>query len=400
MVSVDRPGAVIMPVQTDQAQQTALTAKEVAVTKVADVTVTAAPADQNSAQTPQTAAFSPVEGLSFSPVQGPGPNEPIQGVLKDDALKQRLATLKDAAAKRLMSATYARETLSASMRQMGPGVSQAMLQTVEAYKRANHTVEQMSALLKVLNGEGGVEALQAHLKATARNEATGSEMGADGVYGPNTDEILRERIQSPSSTFEPSPYMSIGRDATFVYQEGEVGADGTEMEAQANCGPASMAMVIARQGGDAPSMHDLREEVGAPTGNRDGTYALDSDQIRDGITSTLAAQGIQVETGVEIFTSMQSADVIASMRAQLAAGKDVILLTSNMGSGSSVGHYVVVNKVNDDGSFVIHDPQEPDGADTVQTAADLEAAMKRRADSGRDTRLISIQPLPEVTPAP
>lgn len=390
MVTVDRPGVVIAPatsVPVLTSPQT--TPASVPVIQVAEAELTAA--DQNLANTPQAADFAPVEGMNFNKVEGPGPNEPIQGVLKDEQLAQRLDTLKDAAARRLMSATYDRESLTASMSHMGPGVSESMITQVEAYKRANHTVEQLGAMLKVLNGEGGVEALQEHLKDTALNEATGSEMGTDGVYGPNTDEILRERIQNPASTFVPSPTVSLGADAAFVYQEGEVGADGTEMEAQANCGPATMAMIIERLGGDSPSMRELREAVNAPTGTRDGTYGLDTDQVTEGITTTLAEQGITVTTEVNTYNSKQSEDVIASMRERLAAGDDVILLTSNMGSGGSTGHYVVVNDVLADGSFVVHDPQEPDGADTVQTAADLEAAMARRADTDRDTRLISIR---------
>lgn len=390
MVTVDRPGVVIAPatsVPVLTSPQT--TPASVPVIKVAEAELTAV--DQNLASTPQAADFSPVEGMSFNPADGPGPNEPIQGVLKDEQLAQRLDTLKDAAARRLMQATYTRETLTDSMSHMGPGVSESMIEQVEAYKRANHTVEQLGAVLRVLNGEGGVEALQEHLKDTALNEATGSEMGTDGVYGPNTDEILRERIQNPASTFVPSPTVSLGADAAFVYQEGEVGADGTAMEAQANCGPASMAMIIERLGGEAPSMRELREEVNAPTGNSDGIYGLDTDQVTEGITTTLAEQGITVTTEVDIYNSKQSEDVIASMRERLAAGDDVILLTSNMGSGGSTGHYVVVNDVLADGSFVVHDPQEPDGADTVQTAADLEAAMARRAATDRDTRLISIR---------
>lgn len=399
MHSVDRSGAALTPAYTAPALQALpLAAQQPAAEAVlvAELSTPAVlnPQDQSAARVHAAADFDPVSPLPSSEAQTPvlSAHEPIAGVLRDEALTERLSTLRDATARRLINATYTLETLQDSLRQAGPGASEALFQQVEAYKRADHTVQAMGDLLKVLQAEAGVETLQAHLQDSAISEATGSELETDGIYGPGTDEAVRQRIQNPDATYVAPPAPRLGAEDVFVYQEGEVGEDGgTEMEAQANCGPASMAMVIERMGGEAPSMKALREEVNAPTGTRDGTYGLDSDQVTQGIVDTLAAQGIEVSTRVDIFSSKQSEDVLASMRESLAAGEDVILLTSNMGSGGATGHYVVVNEVREDGSFVVHDPQEPDGVNVVQTAADLEAAMLRRAGTERDTRVISIR---------
>jgi hypothetical protein len=393
MVAVDRPSSFISPTNTPAATVPAAFVQApiatAATVQVAQLDTT----DESATRLHRAADFDPVANIS--PEERPIPpsiNEPIKGVLKGDELKERLSTLRDGAARRLINATYTRETLNDVLKNAGPGVSESLIQQVDAYNRADHTVQEMGELLKVLKDDAGVEALQTYLKESARGEDSGSGIDADGVYGPQSDEIARQRIQNPDATYVAPPTLRPGGEDVFVYQEGEVGEDGgTEMEAQANCGPASMAMIIERQGGEAPSMKELREDVNAPTGTRKGTYGLDTDQVTQGIEETLAAQGIQVETDVDIFSSKQSAQVIETMRERLAAGDDVILLTSNMGSGGATGHYVVVNEILDDGSFRVHDPQEPDGANTVQTADDLAAAMKRRAGTDRDTRVISIR---------
>ncbi len=392
MVAVDRPSSFIPPTNTPAAAATVSVLPSVAApapVQTAQLNTT----DESATRLHPAADFDPVANVSLEerPIP-PSINEPIKGVLKGDELKDRLSTLRDGAARRLINATYTRETLNDILKNAGPGASESLTQRVDAYNRADHTVHEMGELLKVLKEDAGVEALQTYLKESARGEDTGSGIDADGVYGPQSDEIARQRIQNPDATYVPPPTLQPGGEDVFVYQEGEVGEDGgTEMEAQANCGPASIAMIIERQGGDAPSMKELREDVNAPTGTKRGTYGLDSDQMTKGIEETLAAQGIPVETDVDIFSSKQSAEVIDKMRERLAAGDDVILLTSNMGSGGATGHYVVVNEVRDDGTFVVHDPQEPDGANTVQTSDDLAAAMKRRAKTDRDTRVISIR---------
>lgn len=401
MAAVDRPGVFIppsnpIPVPQTPSAQTVLRAglpaasSEIPATAVAELNTE----DQSAARLHRAAGFDPValESSNSPRPVNPSIHEPIKGVLRDEALSDRLSTLRNAAARRLIDATYTRETLNDVLKNVGPGVSESMLKQVDAYNRADHTVQAMGDLLKVLKPDAGVDALQAHLKESAKDEATGKGIDADGVYGRQTDDIARQRIQNPDATYTPPPTLRAGGEDAFVYQKGEIGEEGgTKKEAQANCGPASMAMVIERQGGDAPSMKELRQEVDAPTGNKGDTFGLDSDQVTRGIEETLAAQGIDVETNVEIFSSKESEQVIETMRERLAAGEDVILLTSNMGSGGSTGHYVVVNEVRDDGSFVVNDPQEPDGANTVQTADDLAAAMKRRAGTKRDTRVISIR---------
>lgn len=394
MVAVNRSSPVVSPPPAGATPLSALPKVTTPPAAVAPSRQLNTPhTDQSETRLHAAAGFDPVANVALG--RPPVPvsiNTPIKGVLQGDELKDRLSTLRDGASRRLINATYVRETLNDVLKNAGPGVSEALLQQVDAYNRADHTVQEMGELLKVLKEDAGVEALQTYLKESARGEDSGSGIDADGVYGPQSDEVARQRIQNPDATYVAPPTLRPGGEDVFVYQEGEVGEDGgTEMEAQANCGPASMAMIIERQGGEAPSMKELREDVNAPTGTRKGTYGLDTDQVTQGIEETLAAQGIQVETDVDIFSSKQSAQVIETMRERLATGDDVILLTSNMGSGGSTGHYVVVNEILDDGSFRVHDPQEPDGANTVQTSEDLAAAMKRRARTERDTRVIAIR---------
>ena len=82
---------------------------------------------------------------------------------------------------------------------------------------------------------------------------------------------------------------------------------------------------------------------------------------------------------------------LRKMRENLAEGKQVVLLTSNLVSGSR-GHYIVINKVNDDGSIEVSDPQSANGAGRVHSRAELEKALKARTNRyGLDSTLITFQ---------
>lgn len=165
---------------------------------------------------------------------------------------------------------------------------------------------------------------------------------------------------------------------TFVFQFGEIGKEGSRMEAQGNCGPASAAIIIQEFGVEAPTMRDLRREVGAPTGTARRAYALTTDQVGKAVQETLAEHNIQVEYDVHgLSTNVDR--VLNQMRDKLAAGEKVILLSSNLASQSR-GHYVVVKEVRRDGSIVIDDPGRRNGENDVYSRSRLEQTLKTRVN--------------------
>lgn len=165
---------------------------------------------------------------------------------------------------------------------------------------------------------------------------------------------------------------------TFVFQYGEIGKEGSRMEAQGNCGPASAAIIIQEFGVEAPTMRDLRKEVGAPTGSAKRAYALTTDQVGKAVQETLAEHDVQVEYDVQgLSTNVDR--TLNLMREKLAAGEKVILLSSNLASQSR-GHYVVVKEVRANGSIVIDDPGRRNGEDDVYSRARLEQTLKTRVN--------------------
>lgn len=177
---------------------------------------------------------------------------------------------------------------------------------------------------------------------------------------------------------------------TFVFQFGEIGKNGSRMEAQGNCGPASAAIIIQEFGVEAPTMRDLRKAVGAPTGNRQRAYALTGDQVGRAVEKTLAEHGIQVDYEIDgLSTNVDQ--VLSKIRARLDAGEKVVLLSSNLASQSR-GHYVVVTDVRADGSIVIDDPGARDGEGDVYSRKRLEQTLKTRANRyGLSSSLISFK---------
>ncbi|MGV3523563.1 MAG: C39 family peptidase [Candidatus Sericytochromatia bacterium] len=180
----------------------------------------------------------------------------------------------------------------------------------------------------------------------------------------------------------------------FTYQSSE----GTRRERQANCGPASAAMVLKRLGLEAPEMSELRASVGAPRGNGSGAFALTPEQVANAVVQSAAAQGQTVTADVSVLPDDASAaEVTQNIRDRLAAGEQVILLTSNIAvqSGSDgPGHYVVVERVNPDGSLVVDDPQSLlRGNNREHSAAEFANSLDRRVNRfGRDNVIIGIKP--------
>lgn len=352
----------------------------------------APPSDQVTVQNNLGGAdFEPNAGAVFPDatepeIELPSLDDPVTGVLRGEALEGRLKALQQEIGTQLSAAQERHATALSNIETSG--IRDDLLNDVLKQQHAIDMLTQMQTLLN-RNEHDSVKQLQNLLKSSAINEATGNTIKADNQYGPGTDRLAVERIRQPDSTYVDKNFTYEPKEA-FVYQYGEIGENGgTSMEAQANCGPASMAMVIERLGGDAPTMKEIRQEAGAPTGNRKGTYGLDSDQVEKGLTEILGDQGIQVDTETQVFRSRDNEGVTEAMREALAAGKEVILLSANLQSGGQ-GHYIVVNEVREDGSIVVDDPQNEDGQGQIHTAAELEAGMKRRGAYGRDTRLITV----------
>lgn len=341
----------------------------------------------------ERAEFEPTEGAAFPDTVAAEPepplpslDEPITGVLRGEELEGRLKALQQEVGTQLEAAKGRHQEALLDLVQNG--LQNDAINNVLRQQHAIDRLNQMQTLLQ-RGGANAVRELQDFIKSSAIDTATGKDIGVDNQYGPATDRMAIARIREPDSTFI-ARNLSHQEQEAFVYQYGEIGENGTAMEAQGNCGPASMAMIIERLGGDAPSMQQIRREAGAPTGNRrDIEYGLDSDQVERGLQNVLGDQGIAVETDTQIFRSRDVEGVTNAMREALAAGEQVMLLTANLESGGR-GHYVVVTEVREDGSFVVDDPQNEDGRGQVHTAEELAAGMRRRARHNRDTRVITV----------
>lgn len=186
-----------------------------------------------------------------------------------------------------------------------------------------------------------------------------------------------------------SPIRQPLRD-TFVFQFEEIGKKGTAKEAQANCGPASAAMILQALGVKAPSMQDLRRLVNAPTGSRSGPYALSTEQVGKAVEKVAAQKGINVDFEVtRLSTSVDRTQ--AEIKKRLERGEQVILLSSGL-AGLSQGHYMVVKEVRRDGSVVMNDSGRRDGENIVYSKARMAQALRARVNTyGRQNELISFQ---------
>lgn len=177
----------------------------------------------------------------------------------------------------------------------------------------------------------------------------------------------------------------------FTFQYGE----GSDDERQANCGPSSASMVIKDLGVPPPSLHDLRKMVGAPTGNRNGAFAMSTQQVADSVSQVAAQYDRTIETKTEgLPTNVDQA--LNKIRARLDAGEQVILLSSNIMVQSGTrgkGHYVVVKEVTVNGSLVVDDPQSPSerGFGRTHTRDQFANALRRRVNFGRANQMITFK---------
>lgn len=177
-------------------------------------------------------------------------------------------------------------------------------------------------------------------------------------------------------------------------------AQGTPSERQANCGPASAHIVGTNLGLDMPNLQDIRRNVGARTGNGQGAFAISTGQLVDAVENQATEEGRRIE-GDETRLNTNVDQVLNQMRERLAAGEQVVLLTSNLAiqqpttlrSNSGSGHYVVVNEVKPDGSIVISDPQRQNGSQMTYSRQQLATHLQRRERFGRENMMVSFRDL-------
>lgn len=184
----------------------------------------------------------------------------------------------------------------------------------------------------------------------------------------------------------------------FTYQYGE----GSDDERQANCGPASAAMIIKQFGMEPPHLTDMRKMVKAPVGNGNGAFALTTQQVGQAVQKTAASYGKNVSFQVSPLSSNVDT-ALRAIKAKLDAGEQVILLSSNIAVQSGnrgKGHYVVVRDVKADGTLVVDDPQARTerGLSREHSRAEFANSLRRRTQLfGRANEMISFK---EIEPAP
>lgn len=166
---------------------------------------------------------------------------------------------------------------------------------------------------------------------------------------------------------------------------------GTKQEGQANCGPASAAMMCERLGIKSPQLHDLRKMVGARLGVGEGAFALSKNQVGDAVVKQGARQGIKVSYEV-VDMSKESKNIdsmLNALRKRLDAGEKIILLTSNIQipekdkyTRKGQGHYVVLEAIKPDGTIIVDDPQKPAnvGQDREHSKQAFALALWRRSN--------------------
>lgn len=251
--------------------------------------------------------------------------------------------------------------------------------------------DRFSGVSRLLTQQGRLPAQPITLKPTAPQSSSLPVLQPKSTLSPLPAASVAS--VSPSTSIRPvAPSAPTRRplENTFTYQFGEIGKNGSRMEAQGNCGPASAAIVIEEFGVEAPSMRDLRKEVGAPTGTQRRAYALTADQVGKSVTETLDAHNIDVDYEVESLSTNVNR-TLEAIKNRLDAGEKVILLSSNLATQSK-GHYVVVKEVRSDGSIVIDDPGRRNGEDDVYSKARLEQTLKTRANRyGMPNSLISFR---------
>lgn len=219
----------------------------------------------------------------------------------------------------------------------------------------------------------------------------------DTFVDENIIEPLDEHVIQPLNEHVVQPVVeSVKRLINHVWQYDP--SQGTRKENQANCGPASAAIVGENMGLEMPPLSQIRSSVGARRGNGAGAFALSTNQVIRAVEKQGEAQGQDIH-GEAIPLSTDVDALLDEMRERLDKGEQLILLTSNiairsarsLASGSGKGHYVVVNEVRDDGSIMITDPQKRNGLEIEHSREHLETHLRRRRRFGRPNTLIAFE---------
>ncbi len=209
----------------------------------------------------------------------------------------------------------------------------------------------------------------------------------------NVIDPINENLVQPAMEIVDEAIEDVKEFFNHVWQYDP--SQGTVSERRANCGPASAAAVGENLGLDMPDLDDIRRMVGARRGSGSGAFAISTNQVIQAVEKQGTKEGREIDGGAtNLSTNVDS--VLEEMRERLENDEQLILLTSNiaiksrssLASGSGKGHYVVVNKVNDDGSIVITDPQKKDGAEITHSREQLQTHLQRRRRFGRANTLI------------
>lgn len=235
---------------------------------------------------------------------------------------------------------------------------------------------------------------------TVRRAELAVEFIDDEIIQPinkNVVQPINEHVVQPINEHVVQPVVNtVKRLINHIWQYDP--SQGTNKENQANCGPASAAIVGENFGLEMPTLSALRSSVGAPRGNGSGAFALSTNQVIRAVEKQGEQQGQNIE-GREIPLSTNVDNALEEMRECLDNGEQLILLTSNiairsaksLASGSGKGHYVVVNAVNDDGSIMITDPQKRDGLEITHSREQLQTHLQRRQRFGRPNVLLAFE---------
>ncbi len=161
-----------------------------------------------------------------------------------------------------------------------------------------------------------------------------------------------------------------------------------------DCGPATAAMVLESQGYKDTNSGDVREDMMGVT----HTGATTTEEVAQGIRKG-SSGGLQTEiiTGNSSYANNPTA-FLNKMRDELAAGKQIVLLTKNLGvmeggrsAAKTNGHYVVIQGITADNQLITADPGKRDvGLNRTFSADTFFKAYAARANEGMPNNMIVI----------
>lgn len=263
-----------------------------------------------------------------------------------------------------------------------------------------------------------VKTVQGYLVQKGFNLATRKDpSGVDGQYGPKThqalnrylDQIGRPTITSDQLQLSAPPRQRAARPTVSLFptdagpqiRGGSVfsskassisswftpqfGSGGHNP--RADCGPAVGMMILRSHGlGGDRDLGDIRRDHMRVRHNG----ATTSNEVARGIES---GSGNALDTDIVAGNSLYRSDPAAFLnriKQELAAGKQVILLTKNMATMRN-GHYVVVQGVKDDNSIVVADPgSRSQGQNRTFSFSQFERAFHARRREGMPNNLIVV----------